>query len=165
MLELVVIVAAAALLGGAVLDQVLPVIDRTERLAFVRVQKQLQNALTLEAATLIAEGHSDRLGELGTINPMSLFRVPPRSYLGSLPWPNAEGLPGGTWYYDEHAGSLAYRVGKHTRFDGLGGPASRVEFHVVFVFDDRDGNGTFDAARDHFEALRLEPRHAYRWPD
>ena len=165
MLELIVIVVAAALLGGAVFDQVLPVVDRSEHLAFMRMQRQLQNALTLEAATLIAEGHPERLGELGALNPMGLFRAPPPSYLGSLPWPNPAGLPGGVWYYDEHSSSLAYRVGKHTRFDGLGGPSNRVEFRVVFVFDDRDGDGTFDAARDQFDGLRFEPRHAYRWPD
>jgi type II secretory pathway pseudopilin PulG len=166
LLELAVVLIAAVLLFCAVvLYRVLPLVDRTERLAFVQMQRQLQNALVLEAATRITEGRSDRLGELAALNPMTLFIAPPHNYLGSLPWPNPKGLPRGTWYYDEHAGSLAYRVGKYTRFDGLGGPPDRVEFRVAFVFEDRDGDTVFDAARDHFEGLRFEPRHAYRWPD
>jgi type II secretory pathway pseudopilin PulG len=166
LLELAVVVIAVALLIGVLLERVLPLIGRAERLAFVQVQKQVQNALTLEAATLITEGRSNRLGDLGTINPMSLFLAPPPNYLGSLPSPpNPNGVPGGTWYFDEHARSLAYRVGKYTRFDALGGPPNRVEFRVAFVFDDRDGDAAFDTTRDRFAGLRLEPRHAYKWPD
>lgn len=164
-LECAVVVVAAVLLIGVMLDRALPLIDRAERLAFVQVQRQLQNALKIEAATLITEGRSSRLGELGTINPMSLFLEPPHNYLGSLRGPNPDALPGGTWYFDEHARFVVYRVGKHTRFDALGGPPNRVEFRVAFVFDDRDGDAAFDAARDQFEGLRLEPRHAYEWPD
>jgi hypothetical protein len=159
------VLAAVVLLIGAVLHWVLPLIDRTERLAFVRVQRQLQNTLTLEAATLIAEGKSNQLGELARLNPMSLFLAPPHNYLGSLPWPNPDALPGGIWYFDEHAGALGYRVGKLARFDGLGGPRNRVEFRVAFAFDDRDGDAVFDGARDGFQGLKLEPRHAYRWAD
>jgi type II secretory pathway pseudopilin PulG len=164
-LECVVVVAAAGLLIGVSLYRVLPLVDRAERLAFVQVQKQVQDALTLEAATLITEGHSNRLGELGKINPMTLFVAPPHNYLGSLPRPSPDRVPGSTWYFDERAESLAYRVGKLTRFEPLDGPPNRVEFRVAFVFDDRDGDAAFDPAHDGFEALRLEPRHGYRWPD
>jgi hypothetical protein len=164
-LELAVVLIAAILIAGAVLYRVLPLIDRTERLAFVQMQRQLQNVLTLEAATLITEGRSDRLDQLDAINPMTLFVAPPHNYLGSFPWPNPEGLPRAKWYFDEHAHSLGYRVGKYARFEPLGGPPDRVEFRVAFVFEDRDGDTVFDAARDHFQGLRFEPRHAYRWPD
>jgi type II secretory pathway pseudopilin PulG len=164
-LECAVVVAAAIVLIGVLLDRVLPLIDRSERIAFLQVHSQLQNALTIEAATLLTEGHGSRLGELGTINPMSLFLAPPHNYLGALRWANPEGLPGSSWYYDEDAKTLAYRVGTYTRFEALGGPPNLVEFRVAFVFDDGDGDAAFDAARDRFEGLRLEPRHAYEWPD
>ncbi len=159
------VAAAAGLLIGVLLYRVLPLVDRAEHLAFVQVQKQVQDALTIEAATLITEGHSNRLGELGRINPMTLFVAPPRNYLGSLSWSTADRVPGSTWYFDERAELLAYRVGKLARFEPLDGPPNRVEFRVAFVFDDRDGDAAFDPAHDRFEGLRLEPRHDYRWAD
>ncbi len=33
------------------------------------------------------------------------------------------------------------------------------------VYEDRNGNGVFDAAGDRFDGLKLAPVHAYTWPD
>jgi hypothetical protein len=33
------------------------------------------------------------------------------------------------------------------------------------VYEDRDGDGVFDAAGDRFGGLKLAPVQAYRWPD
>jgi hypothetical protein len=96
---------------------------------------------------------------------MDLFLKPPQNYLGTLHPGDPSTVPGASWYYDEQAGRLVYRVGKHTRFDALGGPADRVEFRVALVYEDRDGDGAFDASRDVFEGLRLESTHAFGWPD
>jgi type II secretory pathway pseudopilin PulG len=164
-IEIAVVVAAAALLATVVLLRVLPIIDGAERIAFVQVQKQVRNALLVEAAARIAEGRSSKLGELRGVNPMTLFAAPPANYLGSLPWPTPSRVAPASWYYDEHARALAYKVGRFTSFDGLGGPDDRVEFEVAFVFDDRDGDATFEASRDGFQGLELTPRHAYRWLD
>jgi hypothetical protein len=50
-----------------------------------------------------------------------------------------DGLPGDSWYFDPHARTLAYRVGKYTCFDLVGGTPNGVEFKVVLVYDDHDG--------------------------
>ena len=31
--------------------------------------------------------------------------------------------------------------------------------------EDVDGDAAYDASRDHFDGLRLDAVHAYRWPD
>jgi prepilin-type N-terminal cleavage/methylation domain-containing protein len=165
LIELAVVVVVVGILVGVVLDRLLPLIGRAERIAFLQVQSDLQSALLLEAAERITSGESNRLAELASGNPMRLFLKPPLNYLGLLTPGDADSVPGGSWYYDEQSDRLAYRVGRHTRFDPLGGAKDRVEFRVAFVFEDRDGDSQFDPVRDHFDGLRLEPMHAYRWPD
>jgi type II secretory pathway pseudopilin PulG len=165
LVELAVVIVAVGILVGVVLDRLLPLIGRAERVAFLQVQSDLQSALLLEAAERITSGESNRLAELASGNPMSLFLEPPLNYVGPLSPRDADSVPGGSWYFDKESGRLAYRVGRHTRFDPLGGAADRVEFRVAFVYDDVDGDSTFDPARDRFDGLRLEPTHAYSWPD
>jgi hypothetical protein len=56
-------------------------------------------------------------------------------------------------------------VGRHTRFDRLDGPADRIEFVVAFIYTDRDASGSYDAAIDRFDGLRLDSIGAFAWPD
>jgi prepilin-type N-terminal cleavage/methylation domain-containing protein len=165
LLELAVVIVIVGILVSVVLDRLLPLIGRAERAAFLQTQADLQSALLLEAAERITSGESNRLAELAAGDPMRLFLRPPLNYLGSLKPGETDDVPGGNWYFDEQKGLLAYRVGRHTRFDPLGGPSDRVEFRVAFVFDDRDGDAKFDPAHDHFGGLKLEPTHPYSWPD
>jgi prepilin-type N-terminal cleavage/methylation domain-containing protein len=165
LIELVVVVALIALLAGFALDRLLPLIGRAQRVAFLQLQQQLQSALLLEAAERITAGEAYRLSELDGANPMTLLLQPPGNYLGSIEWPDREKLPRDSWYYDVHAAHLVYRVGRYTRFDGLDGPPDRVEFKVDFIYRDRDGDAVFDAARDHFDGLRLAAVQPYSWPD
>jgi len=165
LLELTVVIVAVGILVGVVLDRLLPLIGRAERVAFLQVQAELQTALLLEAAELITVGQANRLADLAQRNPMTLFLQAPQNYVGALPSPAAAELPAGTWYYDEQTARLGYRVGRHTRFDALGGPPDRVEFRVAFLYEDRDGDAVFDPSHDRFDGLKLEPTHAFRWPD
>jgi prepilin-type N-terminal cleavage/methylation domain-containing protein len=165
LLELVVVVAAVAVLMGVALDRFLPLVGRAQRVAFLQVRGNLQSALLIAAAERITRGEPDRIAELAEANPMALLLTPPRNYLGSLGTREPGSLPGASWYYDEHESVLVYRVGKHTRFNALDGPADRVAFKVIFAYDDRDGDGAFDASRDHFAGLKLDSVDAYDWPD
>lgn len=165
LLELAVVIVIVGILVAVVLDRLLPLIGRAERVAFLQTQADLQSALLLEAAERITSGEPDRLAELAAGDPMRLFLTPPLNYVGPLSPGDAENVARATWYYDERDGRLAYRVGRHTRFDPLGGAPDRVEFRVAFVFEDRDGDSKFDPTRDRFGGLRLEPTHAYSWPD
>lgn len=165
LIELLVVVIAVGIMAGALLDRALPLIGRAQRAAFLQVKADLQTALLLEAAERITRGEADRLPGLARVNPMTLLLTPPANYVGSFAAPRGEDMPPASWYYDEHSHQLAYRVGRYTRFDPLGGPPERIELETEFVFDDRDGSGSFEPARDDFEGLRLRPVHAYAWPD
>lgn len=165
LLELGVVVIAAAILTGVVLDRVLPLIGRAQRAAFLDVQRDLRSSLRLAAAERIAAGESGRVFELASLNPMSLLTVPPGNYLGVLTAPEQAAAPPATWYFDEQTGRLGYRVGRYSRFAAQGGPEDRIELQVAFLYDDRNADGVFDAAGDDFQGLTLEPIHAYEWPD
>jgi general secretion pathway protein G len=166
LIELAVVVVVVGILVAVVLDRLLPLIGRAERAAFLQTQTDLQSALLLEAAERITAGESNRLAELAAGNPMRLFLKPPLNYAGSLNHGDHDKVPRATWYYDEQDDRLAYRVGRQTRFDPLGGaPPDRVEFRVAFVYEDRNGDHSFDPVHDRFEGLRLEPTHPYRWPE
>jgi prepilin-type N-terminal cleavage/methylation domain-containing protein len=165
LIEFVVVVVAIGILTGVALDRLLPLIGHAERAAFVQVQAHLQSALLLETAERITRGESATLIELDGSNPMALLLQAPANYLGALDRPQPDELPGRKWYYDEHQRRLVYRVGNYGRFKALAGPSNRVEFLVRFVYRDRNGNGTYEAGRDTFDGMRLEPVHAYKWPE
>ncbi len=165
LLELVVVVVIVAILIGVALDRLLPLVGRAQRAAFLDVQRELQSSLLLEAADRITRGEAATLADLADGNPMTLLLTPPANYLGPLEAPEPNDVPRASWYFDDAAGTLVYRVGRHTRFAAKEGPADRVELRVAFVFQDRDADGRFDAAGDRFDGLRLTPVHAYEWPD
>jgi prepilin-type N-terminal cleavage/methylation domain-containing protein len=164
LVELLVVVIAVGILAGALLERVLPLIGRAQRAAFVQLRVDLQTALLLEAAERITRGEAATLPSLADANPMTLLLSPPANYLGSFARP-PENVPAATWYFDEHSHRLVYRVGRYARFDPLGGPPRRIELATEFVFEDRDGSGSFEPVRDDFEGLRLTPVHAFAWPD
>jgi prepilin-type N-terminal cleavage/methylation domain-containing protein len=165
LLELVVVVIAVAILVGVALDRLLPLVGRAQRAAFLDVQRELQSSLLLAAAERITSGAAATIPALAAENPMALLLTPPANYLGELSSPQPADVPHASWYFDEQSGRLVYRVGRYTRFAAREGPADRIELTVAFAYEDRNGNGVFDAAGDRFDGLKLAPLHAYDWPD
>jgi prepilin-type N-terminal cleavage/methylation domain-containing protein len=165
LIELMVVIIAVGVLAGVALDRFLPLIGRAQRAAFLQVQAELQTALLLEAAERITRGEARTLAALANGNPMALLLRPPANYIGPIAEPAEEDLPRASWYFDERDAALVYLVGKYARFTALDGPPGRIELKTAFVFDDRDRDGVFDPASDEFEGLRLQPAHAFAWPD
>jgi prepilin-type N-terminal cleavage/methylation domain-containing protein len=165
LLELVVVVIAVAILSGVALDRLLPLIGRAQRAAFLDVQRELQSSLMLAAAERITSGDAATIPSLAAANPMSLLLTPPPNYLGELEAPAPADVPPASWYFDALTGRLVYRVGRYTRFTARAGPADRIELAVAFAYQDRNGNGVFDAVGDRFDGLKLAALHAYDWPD
>lgn len=165
LLELAVAVCAIAVLAGLALERLLPLVGRAERAAYLGVRRDLQSSLLLEAAERITRGESHTLPELAAANPMALLLAPPANYVGASGTTEHGAVPRASWYFDAGARVLGYRVGRHTRFRAGEGPADLIELRVAFVYQDRDGDGQFDAAGDRFDGLRLEPLHAYEWPE
>lgn len=161
--ELVVVVIAAGIVGGLLLERVVPLIARSERVAFMHVRGQLQSALLLEAADRIARGDAVSLSALEHTNPMALLIQPPSNYLGALRDPAPGNVRHARWYFDESTGRLVYRAGRLATIATSSGPVDRVELVVRFFYADRDGDGVFDPRADDFEGLRLEAVQPFEW--
>ena len=111
MLEMVVVVVCIGILAGLALARVLPLIGQAERVAFVRVQGQLQSALMLETAQRLIRGESRRVPQMAGSNPMDYVLLPPANYAGSYEDPRHDAMPTGHWYFDQRRARLVYRVG------------------------------------------------------
>jgi prepilin-type N-terminal cleavage/methylation domain-containing protein len=165
LIELVVVVIIVGVIAGFALDRLLPLVGRAQRAAFLQVQSELRSALLLEAAERLTRGQDATLPELAGVNPMTLLLEVPANYLGTLDASANRPLPRASWFYDPHEARLVYTVGRHTRFAAREGPKDRIELAVSFAFEDRDGDGAYNAAVDDFAGLRLVSVHAYDWPD
>ena len=164
LIEMLVVVVAIGILAGFALDRLLPLIGRAERVAFMRIQAQLQNQLTLVTAERMVRGESATIPALAGTNPMQHLLKPPENYLGEFAGMPDE-PPSGHWYFDTLTATLVYLVGSHTRFDGLDGPDDRALLQVRLAFTDMNDNGSYEASRDRFDGIWLAPVYAYQWPD
>jgi general secretion pathway protein G len=165
LLEMVAVVVAIGILAGVALERLLPLIGRAERVAFLRVQGQLQSALMLETARRLSRGEGATIPRLSGSNPMEYLLKPPENYLGSHPNPVHREMQPGRWYFDAGRGRLVYRVGRQARFESDEGPADRVEFRVALGFRDRNDNGIYDAGADVFDGIWMQPVYAFQWSE
>ena len=163
--ELAFVTALAALVAGALIARVVPLLGRAERVQYLKTEAELRSALLLEAATRIARGDSTTLIELSRSNPIDLLPAPPSDYVGQAAWTETTQIPRPSWHFDAARGTLVYRVGPHTSFEAVDGPADTIELAVVFRFDDRNANGVFEPGIDTFHRLDLAPLNAYLWPE
>jgi type II secretory pathway pseudopilin PulG len=165
LVEFIVVVIAVGVLSGLLLDRVLPLIGRAEKVAFETVQSQIHSALLLEAAQRIARGEANEIFGLSGSNPIDLLLTPPGNYLGSYAWPEHDRLPRRVWYFDERQAHLVYRPGSQADVEFESGLANRIELAVEFVYRDRDLDGSFNPSVDRFDGLRLTAAHGFRWLD
>ena len=165
LLEMVVVVVCIGILAGLALERLLPLIGKAERVAFIRVQGQLQNAVMLETAQRLTRGESRRVSQMVGSNPMDYVLQPPANYLGAFDSPPHAEIPAGHWYFDRSRGRLAYRVGDQARFEVDGGAEDRAEFTVQLAFRDENGNGSFDPSADIFDGVWLKAVYPYTWEE
>ncbi len=160
---MVVVVVCIGILAGFTLARVLPLIGQAERVAFVRVQGQLQNALMLETAQRLIRGESRRVPQMAGSNPMDYVLQPPANYAGSYEDPRHDAMPTGHWYFDQRRARLVYRVGPRADFEVENGPRDRAEFQVRLAFRDENGNGSFEPSADIFDGIWLKSVYPFRW--
>ena len=93
---------------------------------------------------------SATLPELAAANPMALLLKPPANYVGELGAPATQPSVPPRDLVLRRAGRPARlsRRPLHALRARRTGPQDRIELRVAFVFEDRDGDGVFDAAGD-----------------
>ncbi len=154
LLELVVVIVIIGVLLVFAVNRLLPYLDEAERVAVLTVESQLKNTIVMEAAQRIVRGQSATIAELERSNPMALLLQAPDTYVGERR-ADAGGLPERRWYFDTISRRLVYKLGEPRT------PAMRErrwedpQFEVRVIYQDRDADGVFDAAKDELYGVRL----------
>ena len=163
LLELVVVVALVAILMAVAVSKYLALAVEAERVMMESVLSSLRSAINMKMAEYIVEGRINDVRRLENSNPMDRLSQTPNNYAGELDSTETAGVPSGTWYFDRAERTLVYRAHNVNYFQtALAGPA-RARFRVRVLFQDRDGDRIFDAAKDRLEGVQLTPLEPYRW--
>lgn len=166
LLELVIVMVIVGVLLVVAVERMARLRFEAERVMMESMLTGLRSALTIEFAGGALRG---RLGATAATaagsNPMKLLAERPDTYAGEYAAADPDAVAPGTWYFDTKARHLVYVVRFPEHFlSGVPG-RPRARFRVEPDFDDRDGDGRFDPARDSPRGLRLVPVEPYRWRD
>lgn len=163
LLELVVVIALVGGLSALAALRLRALRAEAERAAVEQVLGALRASVALQALALLTQGRDAELEALVARNPMQDLLERPASYVGELARDDPAAVAPGRWYFEREGGRLVYRL----RFgDGLRtalpGPP-RLRFRARLLYDDRDGNGRFDAGRDGVGGAVIEAAEPYAW--
>lgn len=163
LLELVVVVVIVSLLALAAIDRLLKLRFEAERAGVQSVVTALKSALYIEFAAAAARGQLDRMAEAPGSNPMARLTETPELYAGEFYGAGAAGFEPGSWYFDTRERVLVYVVRFPEQFSSPLAGTPRARFAVAADFDDRDGDGRFDAGRDALRGLKLVAVEPFSW--
>lgn len=163
LLELVVIVAIIALLMVLAIDRLLGMRVEAERVAMQTVLGSIRSGLGIKVAETVVKQDMAALQSLEGSNPMDRLAEPPSNYLGVLEAPDPAALEPGNWYFDRASRVLVYLPEYSGSFSGGRSDPPRARFAVRLLYQDKNGNGTWDAGAEGLEGVRLQALEPYRW--
>lgn len=134
--ELMAIVAVVTVVVAALWTNTTKEMESAERMAMEAQARAIGNALQARLAVLIAQRQEREIVRLTRSNPMQWLPAQPGNYLGELRQaPSAEASLG-SWYYDESANELVYRVRRGSRFVPDAAGQRQVRFRIELVRDE-----------------------------
>jgi hypothetical protein len=160
-LQSVVLIIGLAFLAWFLLRQFQMLMRASERVEVETVVGQLQRALTADVAARRVQNRMQTLGALAGANPFDLYGPVNQRYAGPVSDRHDKPDPG-NWYFDSRLRDLVYRVREPEAFATSGPFADEVRLHVELVFDDRNGNGRFDAG-DQASSAVIAASYPYSW--
>ena len=89
----------------------------------------------------------------------------PANFLGELDDPAPGTLDRGNWYFDRSDKTLNYLVRNAEFFHSDTGDVPRIKLQVVIDYNDKDGNGEYNADIDIFKSVRLQTIGTYSWAE
>jgi len=142
--------------------RILSISATIEREAMQQTVNHISSALNIEALTLYVKGDQKRLARWEGANPIKLLSPLPLQYRGSLTEAEAIQVAPGSWFFDEDAGLLIYRINHIDQFSGGRAIPERVRFRVEATFDDSNGNLLRDE-NEKITGLKLNALDNYSW--
>ena len=127
-------------------------VEEAERVAVLTLEGSLRNALLLETAKRVLNGDDGGVVALADSNPMRLMLEAPYNYAGELEREQQHLVKPRHWFFDLAGHELVYRRGGR-----LHPPEQQdIRYRIYLAYEDRDGDGTFAAARDNLVGVRLK---------
>jgi len=162
LLEAVIAAILISLLMVIFFGRILKISGAIEREAMQQTVNHISSALNIEALTLIVKGDQKALAEWDGANPMNLLHPPPLQYRGSSNESEALQVSPGSWFFDQEAGLLIYRINHIDQFSGGRAIPERVRFRVEATFNDKNGNLLRDED-EKITGLRFNALDSYSW--
>lgn len=159
LLELVIVVCIVAVLLAIAADRLLVMRANAERTYVETTIGSIRSAIGIKVAQLIAKGNLAAIPALVQSNPMDALTDPPEQYRGVYFGVEPTLFSGGDWYYDRRDRTLAYVV----KYEDVlrtarptGAAPALARYALSLVYDDVNGNKTFDAGVDLATGVRLK---------
>lgn len=160
--ELAVVLVVVAILAAVALNRIWAVQADAERVGLEYFVANLRSVIGIKVATLVARDDFPGMAALVDSNPLDLLTELPRNYRGVLTGDESRAVEGGEWYFDRTRRMLVYRVRNTEMFRGGFGPPAEARFVLSPLYEDRNGNGRYDAG-DAIQNVRLETVRPFRW--
>ncbi len=163
LLELIVVIVIVAILFGLALNHLLKWRVTAEQASVHRLIAEMRGAIKLQVASQYAKGQLHNIVTLVGNNPLNFASETPDSYIGEQDSPNIETVEPGHWVFDTSKKLLIYRVRYPDYFTTKLKGTKRIEFKVLLVYTDKNGNNQFNIGVDTIEGLRLHSANTYSW--
>lgn len=159
LLELVVVVLVASIVGVVALNYYYKLLVDVERTTMERDLGIIRSAVGMQVAGHYVAGKMATLEALAATNPMDLLAEQPDNYDGVVEYLRPD-LILGRWYFDQSNGRLVYLVRNRFYFESELTLPDRAEFELVTDYSERsEGGGTHKTPT----GLTLITHNSYRW--
>ncbi len=163
LLELIVVIVIVAILFGLALNHLLKWRVTAEQASVHRLVSEMRGAIKLQVASHYAKGKLQNIVTLVGNNPLNFASETPDSYIGAQDSLDPETIKPGHWVFDTSKKLLIYRVRYPDYFTTKLKGTKRIEFKVLLVYTDKNGNNQFNLGVDIIEGLRLHSANKYSW--
>lgn len=163
LIELVVVIVIISILMVVAIQRLLILQVDAERVVMESIVGSVRSAIGIKVAETIIRKGAGELATLEYSNPMNFLAEVPANYIGDLASPDPAGLEPGSWYFNASNRTLEYLVNNTSHFTGGANDPPRARFAVRLVYNDKNGNGIYDAGTDMVEGLRLAVVEPYQW--
>jgi prepilin-type N-terminal cleavage/methylation domain-containing protein len=137
--ELAVTVAVIGILAAALLSRVTMYQEQAEKVAMENVVGVLRSALGMKAAQLVAQGRTQEMSKMLTMNPMDLLAQKPSNYIGEVYSPQKGKISPGNWYFNRKQLVLVYIARTGATFQVS--HSRRFEYKIELIRDMDGANG------------------------
>ena len=147
-LELAVVVLLIASCFTWLLNRMNQMVALGEATALDLTVRNLKTGVMSAVAVGLIGNKPDALPGIADGNPVGTAIEPPAGYIGAVRDTNPASIQPGQWYYDEDRHWLVYHVVNTDYFVHGGDGPARVRIQLKLIYNDANGNGSFDIGTD-----------------